>query len=171
MITNSLNKKTEQLLEILETDAAHIEQSLGYLDRLRSLVIKRDEKSLQDLLAKLQARSDDYARIEARRVEVMKEIAQLGGIDPERIRLGSLAEILDQTWSQKLLEKRSRLRELTARLMAEHRATGLLLAECARFNGQLLTSLIRAAKTDSVTYGRDGQTTEQNQAAFMNFKM
>ncbi len=170
MTADMIRQKTSQLLSVLDKDIEHIEQTLYRLDELRSLVIKRDAKSLEVLLENIQVDADGYAQTEAQRHQLRCEIAELLGRDVNRFRLGELAEILGEPSATPLMKKRQTLRQLAEKLITEHKATAMLLAECARFNGELLSRLIRAVSNNSVTYGRTGKTSKQNEAAFMNME-
>ena len=56
----SIEDKIDELLAVLDTDIQHIQQSLSYLNELRSLVIKRDDTALGTLLGVIRAGSDSY---------------------------------------------------------------------------------------------------------------
>ena len=160
----------EQLLCVLDKDIEHIEQTLLRLDELRSLLIKRDEKALNHLLEKIQTESDEYAANEYRRQNLRKKLAKQYNCPAEQMRLSMLENLLEGPLKEQIAGKKDRIESLSRKLVAEHRATTMLLNECARFNGQMLSGILNMCRKNSATYNSTGKNDRPQQAAFMNVR-
>ena len=62
--TTSIEDKVDELLLVLDEDIRHIQQSLSWLNELRSLIIKRDDASLGKLLELIRSESEGYRKHE-----------------------------------------------------------------------------------------------------------
>jgi len=140
-ITSEIEDKVDELLACLDTDARHIQESLSYLNELRSLVIKRDDAALGKLLEGIRAESDRYGDHESQRQSIRRELA-----------------------------RQTKLRELIKELKKEYSSTTLLLAECARLNSLLLRTVLDLGRTGAVYYNSSGTTKRQVDTAFMNLQ-
>jgi len=169
-ITSEIEDKVDELLACLDTDARHIQESLSYLNELRSLVIKRDDAALGKLLEGIRAESDRYGDHESQRQSIRRELARMIGCDFERMTLSALASYLPESRSERVVEMQTKLRELIKELKKEYSSTTLLLAECARLNSLLLRTVLDLGRTGAVYYNSSGTTKRQVDTAFMNLQ-
>ncbi|MHC4293320.1 MAG: hypothetical protein ACYSTX_03420 [Planctomycetota bacterium] len=168
---NLISVKIVQMNCCLEKDVQHIEQILENMDKIRALVLKRDEDTLKELLEQTQAKTDEYKGQESQRQLVSRELAHLLNCSVQQVTLSKLEQLLPEKLRAQVQEKRIKLKSLTNRLKKEHLNTVLLLAECARFNRMFLKGIFKLGKTDVVTYSSSGTTTQQAGKSFMNFNM
>jgi len=167
---NGIEGKVEELLACLELDIGHIEESLSRLNELRNLVIKRDDTALGRLLESIRAGSDAYRSNELKRQSIRQELADAVGCDVKQMTLSSLqAHLPTVKWNQ-VARAKAKLRTLVLDLRKEHLTTGLLLAECARFNNALLRSVFEIGKTGVVCYNSNGVTKRQIDAALVDMQ-
>jgi hypothetical protein len=165
-----IEDKINELLIVLDKDIQHIEYCLSQLDELRSLVIKRDDTALSKLLDDIRAESENYRSCERRRLAIRKELAAIFGYDLEQMTLARLEKVLPEEKKTQIMEKKIKLKMLTARLKREHSGTALLLSDCARFNSLLLKSIFDLGRTETVYYNASGSAKRQTETAFVNLQ-
>ncbi len=161
----------EKLLGCLDEDIERMKEVLSQIDEMRGLVVKRDEVSLCRLLEDTQVRHNDYKEHESMRKSLRKQLSIALGFESELITLSQLEDILPQEQSSQVAEKRVELRILTDKVKKEYLSTTLLLAECARFNRELLNSIFDTARPGIVTYNSSGSSSRQDDTAFVNLQL
>lgn len=169
-----IEDKVDELLTVLDKDVEHIQQSLSYLNVLRSHIIKRDDTALSKLLETIQATSDDYRSHELKRRKIREELARSLGCNLEQVTLSTLEAVLPNGKKAQITQMKAKLGPLVKELRREHLSTVLLLSECARFNRLLLRSIFDLGKTGTVTYNSNGATGQPRlvgDAAFLNLKL
>lgn len=147
---------SDKMLEVLDSDITHLEMVLTALDELRGCVIKRDDEKMRQLLSIAQSELEAYHNIENQRAMLRDKIAFYLGIVPQELNLSRLKEYVDLEREEKITQKQNCLRELVARMKKEHGSTVLFMRECARFNNQLLHSLLGNRK--QLTYNMRGNS-------------
>lgn len=167
----SIENKIDELLAVLDTDIQHIQQSLSYLNELRSSVIKRDDVALGRLLKLIQGRSDDYRSHESKRHSVRKELAGALGCGIEQVTLSRLEAGLPKEKREQVARKKEELTSLIQQLQKEHLSTALLLSECARINRALLKGIFNLGNSGTVYYGSNGAAKRQSDMAFVNLQL
>ncbi len=167
MITTELTNTAMKLIETLDRDIAHLNSTLGHLDKLRMFVIKRDDRSMDELLGTIRKEVDAYKCIEKQRHILAQRLSKLLAFEKAEFNLTILCEHLQFETSQQLEEKIESLRFFMARLRKEHAATVTLIADCARLNSMLLNAIFGPSRP-TVGYGRSGSIKRMDQAAFMN---
>jgi hypothetical protein len=172
MITTNvaINQKVDELGTVLDKDIQHIEESLSWLNELRSLIIKRDDVLLGELLERIQSATEIYSANESRRQLVREELAQDLGCVFKEVTLSRLEKLLPEEKRAQLSQRKDKLRLLTGKLKKEHLSTMLLLSDCARFNGLLLRSILEPLRSGTITYDCGGSTKRDAETAFVNVK-
>lgn len=163
-------EKIDELLSVLDRDIEHLETSLSQLDRMRELVVRRDDAGLGGLLEMVRGQAESFAQNECRRQLLREELAQILDEPAEQITLTMLERTLAGHKRTQLAEKKQRLRSLTARVKKEHFSTRQLLADCARFNRVLLEKIFELCGKGTVTYGSGGNVNKEDAATFVNVK-
>ncbi|MHC4842612.1 MAG: hypothetical protein ACYTFM_00100 [Planctomycetota bacterium] len=168
---NLISDRIAQMLNCLQEDIQNIERILGYLDEIRTSVLKRDENALSYLLQKIQTETDEYKNQESRRNFIRSELANLLDRDVQQITLSELEQILPESIQAQVKEKKNKIKLLTNKLQKEHLNTVLLLSECARFNRMILSGIFDFGKQDVVTYSASGIRPRQAGRNLVNFKV
>ncbi len=167
---SEIEAKVDELLSCLDNDSRHIQESLLQLNKLRSLVIKRDDTGLGTLLKIIQAESDSYGNHESKRQTIRKELAHALGCNTEQMTLSALEASLPKGKKAQVTKKKAKLISLIKELKQEYLSTTLLLSECTRFNNLLLKSIFDLGKTGAVYYNSNGATKRQTDMAFVNIQ-
>ena len=168
--TIEIEQKIDELMACLDEDSQHIEESLSQLNKLRSLVIKRDDSSLSKLLKVIQSNTDSHLKTEIKRQNVLKELANALELSMEQLTLSVLEANLPQKMTTQLIIKKEKLTALAKELKKEYYSTALLISECARFNNLLLNNIFDIGKTGAVYYNSNGTTKQQTDMAFVNLQ-
>ena len=167
----SIENKIDELLAVLDTDIQHIQESLSYLNELRSSVIKRDDSALGKLLELIRGKSESYRSHEVRRQSVRKELADALGCGFEQVTLSRLEADLPEEKREQVARKKVELKSLIQQLQKEHLSTALLLSECARINRSLLKEIFDMGNSKTVYYGSNGAAKRQSDTAFVNLQL
>ena len=167
---SEIEAKVDELLSCLDKDSQHVQESLSQLNRLRSLVIKRDDAALGKLLEIIKAESDSYRSQESKRQTIRKELANAIGCNTEQMTLSALEASLPKVKKSQVTKRKAKLMSLIKELKKEYLSTALLLSECARFNNLLLKSIFDLGKTGTVYYNSNGATKRQTDIAFVNIQ-
>ena len=165
-----IEDKVDELLACLDKDSQHIEESLLLLNKLRSLVIKRDDRGLGKLLEIIHAESNSYKKNESKRQMIRKELANALGWKTEEMTLSALEANLPKGKKTQITKIKTKLMSLVVELKKEYLSTTLLLYECARFNNQLFKSIFDLGKTGAIYYNSNGMTKRQTEMAFVNLQ-
>ena len=166
-----IEEKVDELLTCLDKDSQHIEESLSQLNKLRSLVIKRDDSGLGKQLEIIQAKSDSYRNHQSKRQSIRKELANALGCNTEQMTLSALEASLPKGKKAQVTRKKAKLMSLIKELKTEYLSTTLLLSECSRFNNLLLKSIFDLGKTGAVYYNSNGAAKQQTDMAFVNLQL
>jgi Rod binding domain-containing protein len=75
MVSPTVENKVAVLLEVLEADVRHLESALARLDLLRSLLIRRENAALEQLLSEIHQQADAYRAIEQKRQQLRQDLA------------------------------------------------------------------------------------------------
>jgi len=165
-----LSDKVDELLAVLDEDERRMELVLSRLDELRSLVIRRDEKGLGELLGNIAGEASRFSAVEARRYTLRKDLAGILGCGFEQATLSRLEQVVPEPQRAELAACKARLRTLAEQVRREYLKTKMLLSDCARFNGALLRGLLGLSAEGAVTYGCDGTAKRQDRTAFVSMQ-
>ncbi len=167
---NVIEDKIDELLTVLDEDIRHIENSLSWLNELRTLVIRRDDAALQRLLESMRIEVDSYASNESRRRSIRKELAVALGCRCEEVTLSGLEPALPQEKAEQVTYRKTVLKKLIEQIKKEYRSTTLLLLDCARFNNLLLRAVFDLGKAETVYYNSDGAARRRTDTSLLNMR-
>ena len=167
-LTDQVTEKVDQLLVVLDRDAAHIKQCLTDLNKLRACLVKRDSEALTGLLEAIRLRADDYGSNELRRQAIRRELASLLAVAPEQLNLSVLASRVGADAAVALQRRRQRLVELTGLLRKEYQNTALLLRHFEKLNRSLLDVIFGRGRRGSLVYDSTGRAKPQAGENLMN---
>lgn len=171
MRVDSIEAVVDTLLAVLDEDIRHVEASLSQLDQLRSLLIKRDDKALEQLLKELQAQAQTRVAGDQRRQRLRHELAVALGYDAKDLTLSALQAELTGPIVEALAERQKRLKALVMDLKREHRLTAMLVSDCSRFNRSLMRVFFGSDATGSTTYSASGRAKNRSNVGLMNLQL
>ncbi len=169
--TLEFEDKVGQLLTVLDTDIENIQQNMNMLNDLRGFVIKRDDKSLEQMLESLHSQPNRFKDNESQRTRLRDELAHAIGSEPAKVNLSAIESVLTGDMRQQVREKKFKLKLLTAMLRKEHTSTAKLLSDCARFNSMLLKCILETGQAKTITYNPHGLSERQSSSAIMNMEL
>jgi hypothetical protein len=178
MVSPTGESKIMALLEVLDEDVRHLESALSRLDLLRSLLIRRENAALEQLLGDIQQQAEAYRAIEQKRQQLRKDLAADLGCTEGELTLSRLRKELtgpacseaQRRRAAAVAERQTRLRSLAAQLKREHTLTALLLRDAARFNRSLLRIFLGSMGRGCATYTPTGATQRDPGAALMSIQ-
>jgi len=162
--------RVAELLDVLDEEIRHVEATLLWLDALRTLLIKRDDRALETLLAEIQRQGEAHAATELRREQLRGDLAADLGWSRHELTLSGLLTRLAEPTRSHLAERQRRLKVLIAQLRREHTLTNVLLADCASFNRSLLRAFFGPACRTGTTYGPAGATKPSTGMSLLNMQ-
>ena len=169
MVTPGLETRIETLLGVLDTDIKNIETTLARLERLRVLLVQRDDKGLESLLTDSHGHAEAHAANEQRRQDLRTELATMLGWSPGDLTLSKLCAHLPEPMNTALADRQLRLRGLVSRLRREHMLAALLVSDCARFNRSLMQALFGVGRSGTM-YGADGSARHRTETGLMSLQ-
>ncbi len=169
-ITFEIESKVNELLDVLDVDIEHIQESLSRLNELRGLIVKRDERAMGELLESIQTESGVYVNSDSKRQSIRKELAGFLGFELKNMTLTALEDVLEGEKRVELSERKEKLKPLVEQLKKEHLRTSMLLSDCARFNSLLLRNILNPGNTETVTYSSNGVTKRYRDKSLMNLQ-
>jgi flagellar biosynthesis/type III secretory pathway chaperone len=170
-LQEKFSNEVNELLDVLDKDIRHIQESLSWLNELRSLVIKRDDTALSKLLQIIRAETDNYAAAESHRRLVRKKLADALDCSIDQVTISMLQNMLPEEQKLQIEDKKTQIRALIKELRQVHLSTALLLSDCARFNNQLLKALFELGDKGAVLYRPDGATEKRTNKNFVNMRL
>ncbi len=166
-----MEDKADELLAILDKDIQHIQKSLLRLNKIRNLVITRDDAALGELLQNIRTEADSYIAIESQRRSIRISLANVIGCSVEQMTLSSLETMLPEEKKAQVEDRKTKLRELIVELRKEHLRTTLFVSDCARFTRQLLKSLFDLGGKEMVFYKPGGITRSRTNTNLVNMRL
>lgn len=160
----------DELIVFLDDQIADIKQTLDRLDRLRAAVLRRDEGSLEELMAEVQFETRRKKQTDLRMQQLQMKLSSVMNCLPAQVNMTRLCEQLAGEDRQMIQEKQAELQQLTRTLSNERQGTELLLRECARFSRLLLSSMV-GVKNQTRTYTAQGREQWNVHCGLMNVKM
>ena len=171
MMLRTLEVKVDALLAILDDDIRHVEATISHLDRLRALLIKREDRALEQLLGELPEHEQAQARTEQRRQALRRELADELGYGAQRLTLSALQRALSGPRRAAVADRQTQLKSRLGQLKREYTLTHALVAECARFNRSLMRVFFGADADRKATYGATGVVQHQTGAGLVSLHL
>ncbi len=151
-----IEQKIERLLGILDEDIRYVQRALSLLDELRAGLVKRDYAALSGLLEEIRRQADAQRTRDSERRSMREEFGAALGWEVGEVTLSRLEGTAPPGKREELSRRKTQLQSLTEELKKEHLKTAMLLSDCARFNRELLMSILESGKVGPITYGSDG---------------
>ena len=170
-LQEKVSNRIDELLAILDKDIQHIQESLSWLNELRSLVIKRNDTALSQLMQTIRTEADSYSATESKRQLIRKALADIFGCSVKKVTLSMLQNVLPEEQKAQVEDRKTKLRTLIKELRKEHLSTAMLLSDCAKFNNQLLKALFELGDKGTTFYQPDGATKRRNDTTFVNMRL
>jgi hypothetical protein len=161
---------TKELFVFLEDSVLAMQSMLGKLTELRAAVIRRDEKTLQQMSDEMSELTSWRDGMQQRQRQICKAFAIPLNCQAEKINISYLALFLESPKREELKIKQHLLGELVSRLLREHRATELLLQECERLNRMVLDGIVGKAN-QTFTYGSAGRVRREMYCTIMSTRI
>ena len=170
MTSSAIMSKTDELLKVLDEDIQHLETTLSTLDTLRSLLIKHDDSSLNELLDDIRKHASAHATNERRRQELRTELAEVLACDAHKVTLSTLQASLPDDRRQAVADRQTKLKSLVQRLRREYSLTSQLVSDCARFNRSLVHAFFGLGNKRGLTYSPNGIATQMMDASLVSLQ-
>lgn len=174
----TIKARTAELLEVLDADIRHLDSMLARLNTLRTLLIRRDDPALEQLLYDIRLHAEAHEANEQKRQRLRRELAADLGCREGDLTLSRLQKELAGFATRDgldvqaaLADRQARLRSLTEQLKREHALTMLLLRDAQRLNRSLLCAFLGSAGRGGMTYGPAGIEKHQTAAALISMKL
>lgn len=168
MVSSWIETKVDALLAVLDEEIRQTETTLSQLDLLRSLLIKRDDEALEQLLHALRQDMESRAAGIERRESLRAELAAELGCDSNTMTLSALKNVLSGARREAVAQRQARLKTLVAQLKREYALTTALLADCTRFNRSLMEVFFGPDVRVRPTYNARGAVKPASTTSLMN---
>jgi hypothetical protein len=169
-MTSKIDDKIDEFLNVLANDVQQLQRNVSWLDELRSLVIKRDDVTLQKLLETIQSQASSYKDNELKRQSLREELAILFDCDSGKMTLSMLEVELSGVKKTQVTEMKAKLQVLVKELKEEQLKTTMLLSDCSRFNSLLLKNVLELGSAKGMTYSPSGFAEQNVDTGFVNMQ-
>ncbi len=168
MASPDLEVKVKALVATLNEHIGYLQGALQRLDRLRGLLVKRDDAGLEKLLADLTSEAEAYSVSERERESLRKEIADRLQCDSKKVTLTLLTQSVPLAQQNDVIECQTKLKSLIGQFKREYTLTSLLIADCTRFNRTLINAFLGQNGRGNTCYGAAGTMAHPADAALMS---
>jgi hypothetical protein len=148
-----------------------LKATLSQLDALRSLLIKRDDVGLDQLLGEIRDGAEARAENERLRQALRADLARAFDCEEGQLTLSQLRLRLPAPHHEHIVARQAALRSLAERLQHEYTLTALLVSDCVRFNRTLLRAFFGAGARGSTTYSPDGSARHRTNTTLMSLQL
>jgi hypothetical protein len=166
----SFDALTETLFDFLNDSILSVRWMLEQLTELRAAVIRRDEKTLAQMSEKMSELAVQRVEMQQRQRQLCEAFALRLNCRAEDVNVSYLTDFLEADRKKELKNRQQTLRQLTTRLLSEHRATEQLLRECERLNRMMLEGIV-GGTNHTLTYGHGGQVRRELHCAMISARM
>lgn len=165
---NAVSELLEDLAVFLDGRTDQMQRTMEQLNVLRAAVIRRDERTMAEMLEQTRQESQLRDELDAAQVVLGRRLAAAFGLT-EPVNLTRLCAALDAQQAERFRHKQQTLLALAKRVRIEHSATEMLLRECARCNRQLLEAIVGHSAQNN-TYDPQGQARRSMDGSLVNVR-
>ena len=157
-------------LAFLDEQERSLEQTLERLNALRAAVIRRDEKTLSQLLERTRCDADRHRSVALQQRALEQRLVEAVDGLALPVTLTQLCASLPEPTRAIFEQKQQSLRQAAHRVQLEYEATDLLLRQCARCNRQLLDA-VTGRSSRSLTYDAKGKSRREMHRGLVSVKL
>lgn len=154
MIPAGIEPVVEDLLVVLDDEAALLEVKRSQLADLSTALLGNDNETVEVLLGQIEQAEETQTLLTARLHALRGTLAQAFDCKTSEFNLSWLIDRLPRRQSLALIHRRQTVSVKLGEFRKQHMQTTMFLAECSKITGMMLESLAPSGAV--VTYDADG---------------
>ena len=168
MIPLGIEPVVEELLVVLDEEAALLELKRSQLVNLSTMLLHNDNEGVEVLLRHIEQAEKTQAMLAGRLQTLRETLAVAFGCNAEEFNLSWLIARLPHEQSLALIQRRQQVSDKLGQFRKQHMQTTILLTECSRLTGMMLDSLAPAGSV--VTYDMEGSDRWRVESGLMDME-
>ena len=145
-----------ELVEVINEEVRAFHKLLTSLREEQQVIVEDDLEGIEQLVVEQQQLAVYAHQLEARRIQLVDELAIRLDLEPDNVSLGRLVEVLEGPHGEELARMREQLLELNARLRPTSEHHAFLIRQSLRYTERCL-DIITGQEVKRGVYGQFGK--------------
>ena len=162
-VANKKQRNTEmndpvliELIDVINEEVRTFHRLLTSLKAEQQVIIEDDLEGIEEIVAEQRQLAVYAHQIEARRIQLVNELALCLDLQPDNVSLSRLVEVLDGPHSEEVAKMRGQLLELNSQIRAISENNAFLIRQSLRYTDRCL-DILTGQQVERRVYGQFGK--------------
>ena len=146
-----------ELVEVINEEIRAFHRLLTSLEEEQRVIVEDDLEGLERIVADQQELAVCAHQLEARRIQLVDELATRLDLEPDNVSLSRLVEVLEGPHSEELAHMRQQLLELNTQIRATSENNAFLIRQSLRYTERCL-DILTGQQVQRGVYGQFGKS-------------
>ena len=146
----------KELIDVINEEVRTFQRLLTSLQEEQQVIIEDDLEGIEKIVAEQRQLAAHANQIEARRVELVNELALRLDLQSDNVSLSRLVEVLEGPHSEELANMRGQLLELNSQIRATSENNAFLIRQSLRYTDRCL-DILTGQQVERRVYGQFGK--------------
>ena len=146
----------KELIDVINEEVRTFQRLLTSLQEEQQVIIEDDLEGIEKIVAGQRQLAAHAHQIEARRVELVNELALRLDLQSDNVSLSRLVEVLEGPHSEELANMRGQLLELNSQIRATSENNAFLIRQSLRYTDRCL-DILTGQQVERRVYGQFGK--------------
>ena len=146
----------KELIDVINEEVRTFHRLLTSLQEEQQVIIEDDLEGIEEIVAEQRQLAAHAHQIEARRVQLVNELALLLDLQSDNVSLSRLVEVLEGPHSEELANMRGQLLELNSQIRATSENNAFLIRQSLRYTDRCL-DILTGQQVERRVYGQFGK--------------
>ena len=151
-----MNDTLIELIEVINEEVRTFHRLLTSLQEEQRVIVEDDLQGIEEIVADQQQLAVYAHQIEARRIQLVDELALRLDLQPDNVSLSRLVEVLEGPHSEELANMREQLLELNGKIRATSENNAFLIRQSLRYTERCL-DILTGQQVERGVYGQFGK--------------
>lgn len=145
-----------ELIAVINEEVRTFHRLLTSLQEEQRVIVEDDLEGIEDIVADQQQLAVYAHQIEARRIQLVDELALRLDLEPDNVSLSRLVEVLEGPHSEELANMRGQLLELNRQIRSTSENNAFLIRQSLRYTERCL-DILTGQQVERGVYGQFGK--------------
>jgi|TARA_B110000196_G_scaffold303175_1_gene298804 flagellar biosynthesis/type III secretory pathway chaperone len=145
-----------ELIAVINEEVRTFHRLLTSLQEEQRVIIEDDLEGIEEIVAEQRQLAVYAHQIEARRIQLVNELALCLDLQPDNVSLSRLVEVLEGPHSEELANMRGQLLELNSQIRATSENNAFLIRQSLRYTDRCL-DILTGQQVERRVYGQFGK--------------
>ena len=145
-----------ELIAVINEEVRTFHRLLTSLQEEQRVIIEDDLEGIEEIVAEQRQLAVYAHQIEARRIQLVNELALCLDLQPDNVSLSRLVEVLEGPHSEELANMRGQLLELNSQIRAISENNAFLIRQSLRYTDRCL-DILTGQQVERRVYGQFGK--------------